>query len=139
MARFLLDTNVPSELNKQKPNAGVVKWIGMANEDDLFLSVVSIAEISRGVERLAGGRRQALLRTWMNELAARFGGRTLPVSTDVAIESGCLEALAMRQGRPLEFADALVAATARIHDLTLVTRNVADFAGLPVEVHNPWS
>ena len=139
MVRYLLDTNVPSELIKPDPNPGLIAWMGAASEDDLFLSVVTVAEISRGAERLVSGRRQDGLRTWLSDMVARFGDRTLSISVAVAIEAGRLEAQAVRRGRTMEFADALIAATARVHVLALVTHNVSDFSGLDIEVLDPWS
>lgn len=139
MIRFLLDTNVLSEMNKPAPDPGVVGWIGAAVEDELALSVVSLAEINRGIERLAAGRRQSAYRSWLSALLARFDGRILPITSDIALSAGALEVVSLNAGRPMALADVLIAATARVHGLTLITRNERDFQALPLPIHNPWS
>ncbi|MFM8605822.1 MAG: type II toxin-antitoxin system VapC family toxin, partial [Cyanobium sp.] len=102
----------------------------------LYLSVISLGEIRRGVERLADGQRAQALRSWLEEdLPAWFHGRLLPIDAAVADQWGRLQAEA---GRPLPAIDSLLAATALAHDLVLTTRNVRDQAGLPVALVNPW-
>jgi hypothetical protein len=136
---FLLDTNVVSEWVKPKPAPTVVGWLSGVDEDEVFLSVVSIAELRRGVDLLAAGRRRQRLDGWLrNELADRFHGRILAVDSPVADAWGRLMAHASRAGRTVGSMDAFVAATAEAHGLTLVTRNVRDFERLGVDLLNPW-
>ncbi len=133
---YLVDTNVLSELRRPKPHAAVVAWMGARPPSTLYLSVLTLGEIRKGVETVADiARRQRLLDWLQVELPAYFAGRLLAVDARVADQWGRLQALA---GRPLPAIDSLLAATAMAHDLVLVTRNVKDFAELPVEVFNPW-
>jgi predicted nucleic acid-binding protein len=137
---FLLDTNVVSEWVKPRPNAGVVAWLADADEDRVFISVVSLAELRYGIERLAAGKRRARLEAWLrNELPLRFEGRVLSVDGAVAEAWGKLVAGREAAGRPVGVMDAFIAATAEIHGLTLVTRNLADFKSSVGDMVNPWT
>ena len=136
---FLLDTNVVSEWAKPRPHTGVVEWLASLDEDRAFLSVVTFAELRRGVERLAPSPRQEHLRAWLeHDLRERFAGRVLGVDEPIAHAWGRLVARAQTTGRPIAVMDAFLAATAQVHELTLVTRNVRDFAATGTPVHNPW-
>ncbi len=136
---FLLDTNVVSEWVRPRPNAGVMAWLAEADEDGVFLSVVTLAELRRGIERMAAGQRRRRLDEWLaNDLLFRFEGRVLPVDVTVADSWGRLTASREASGRPISVAGAFIAATAAVHGLTLVTRNVADFERT-VRTVNPWS
>jgi predicted nucleic acid-binding protein len=138
--RFLLDTNVVSEWTKPRPNAGVVKWLAQVEEDDVFVSVVTFAELRHGVERLPAGDRRRRLDEWLrNDLALRFEERIIGVDGAIADEWGRVIARREARGRPIGAMDALIAATAQIHDLILVTRNVADFRVTAKSVLNPWT
>ncbi len=137
---FLLDTNVVSEWTKPRPNAGVMNWLATTDEDRVFLSVVTIAELRHGIERLATGRRRSRLDEWLrDELVLRFEGRVLPVGTRIAEAWGRLVAGLEAQGRPINAMDALLAATAEQHTLTLVTRNESDFEASVKSILNPWT
>jgi predicted nucleic acid-binding protein len=137
---FLLDTNVVSELAKPQPNAGVVRWLHEADEDSLFLSVITLAELRFGVERLAPGARRNRLAVWIREeLAERFEGRILPVDERVADVWGEVLARSEAQGRRMNLMDCFLAATAKVHKLALVTRYREDFFGFGGELVNPWS
>jgi predicted nucleic acid-binding protein len=137
---FLLDTNVVSEWVKLRPNAGVLAWLASADEDSVFLSVVTLAELRHGVERLGASRRKRQLDDWLrHELAERFEGRILPIDAAVAEVWGRVVARREAAGRPIDAMDAFIAATARVHDLTVVTRNEADFAGIVEAVLSPWT
>lgn len=134
--RYLIDTNVISELRRRQPQPQVVQWFAQHPAQQLFLSVLTLGEIRRGVERLpAGSRREMLLQWLQDELPAFFAGRLLGIDAAVAHRWGCLLAEA---GRPLPSIDSLLVATALEHDLVLVTRNLKDVADLPVGVVNPW-
>ena len=136
---FLRDTNAVSEWVKPRPNPGRIGWMESADEDRVFISVVSLAEIRYGVERLAAGRRRNRIEQWLRyELPVRFESRILPVDTDVAEAWGKTVSRSEAAGRPIGVMDAFQAATAETHQLTLVTRNISDFP-LFKAVLNPWS
>ncbi|MBZ5612697.1 MAG: type II toxin-antitoxin system VapC family toxin [Acidobacteriia bacterium] len=136
---FLLDTNAVSEWVKPRPNPGLIGWMESADEDRIFLSVVSCAELRYGVERMAAGRRRTRLEQWLqHELPLRFEGRILSVDTTVAEAWGRTASRSDAAGRPMGAMDAFLAATAETHQLTLVTRNVSDFPLLKA-VLNPWT
>ena len=140
MNGFLLDTNVISELVKPEPDTNVVRWIEETDESILFLSVLTVAEIRHGIERLKPGKRRGRLESWLKiDLRARFRDRILPVDESVAERWGALSAIATANGKRVPVIDGLLAATAVHHDLMLVTRNVQDVAGTAVPTLNPWS
>jgi len=140
MNGFLLDTNVLSELIRPKPEPKVAAWVDSANEDLLFLSVLTLGEIRKGIAALRTGSRRAALEAWLeSDLRRRFAGRILPVDEDVAERWGTITAIAAAAGKPVPVIDGLLAATALRHNLTLVTRNVSDVAGTGVVVFSPWS
>ena len=139
MRGFLLDTNCVSELVRIRPHPRVTKWIESTDEALLYLSVLTLGEIHKGVARLPPGKRRASLETWLAvELRARFSGRLLPVDEEIALRWGLLASLASGKGKPLAVIDGLLAATALQSDLTLVTRNIGDFVVTQVPVLNPW-
>lgn len=139
MSGFLLDTNIPSELIRTRPDPRVRNWVYAKDEQSLYLSVVSIGELRRGLVLLpAGKRRTELVRWFENDLVPRFHGRILPVTHTIADRWGVLDGQCQLKGTPLNTADGMIAATALEHGLTLVTRNVEDFAGLGVVLLNPW-
>jgi predicted nucleic acid-binding protein len=136
---FLLDTNVVSEWVSPRPDAGVVRFLAGADEDRLFLSVMTLVEIRFGIEKLKAGRRRSRLEQWLSgDLTDRFTGRILAVDAEVAQVCGVLLARGRKIGRPPGTADALIAATATTHGLTVVTRNVGHFKSLGVTTHDPW-
>ena len=133
---YLLDTNVISELRRKAPNPGVVEWFSQRPATTLYLSVLTLGELRKGVEGLADGKRRGLLLDWLEtELPLFFGGRILAIDSAVADRWGKLAAAA---GRPIPAVDSLLAATAVHHGLSLVTRNSRDFAGFGLDVINPW-
>ncbi len=137
--RLLLDTNVLSEVTRPLPETIVLEWLDRLDEDRTFISVVSIAEIRRGVALMAKGRKRDALAEWLaRDLTARFEHRIIPVEERVALTWGDLMSDAKRSGRGLSSMDGLIAATAIAHDLTLATRNIKDFAGMGVKLVNPW-
>ncbi len=138
-AGFLLDTNVISEATRQRPDANVMAWLAATDEDRLYLSVATLAEISRGIEAAAVGKKQRRLGAWLtDELMPRFDGRILPVDSATGLLWGGVTARANKAGHDIEAIDALLAATAERHNLTLATRNVTDFTVLKLPLLNPW-
>lgn len=134
---YLVDTNVVSELARPRPAPAVTRWFDAVADDALYLSVLSLGELRRGVELLPAGKRQEQLRHWLErELPAWFGERLLPVDAAVADTWGRLQA---RAERTLPAVDSLLAATALHHRLRLVTRNTRDFEGAGLDTLNPWS
>jgi toxin FitB len=137
---FLLDTNVISETMKPRPNPGLLGWLAEADEDRTFLSVITLMELRYGLERMAAGRKRKRLEEWLDhDLPLRFESRILAIDARVADASGRLVARSESLGRPIDTRDALIAATAEIHGLTLVTRNVSDFEPSVKELLSPWS
>jgi len=137
---FLLDTNVVSEWVRPRPDPGVVAWLADADEDRVFVSVVTLAELRYGIERLAVGQRRRRLDAWLREeVPLRFEGRVLPIDADIADAWARLTALREVSGRPIGAADAFIAATAEARGLALVTRNVSDFERTVRAVVNPWT
>lgn len=126
-------------MTKPQPSVLVEKWLNDVDDDDLYLSVLSISEILRGITRLPESKRRTSIEQWL-EMTLRpwFAGRILPVSLPIAERLGRLAGERDKLGRPPAIADGLIAATALEHDLTLVTRNVKDFVSLGVTIFNPW-
>lgn len=136
---FLLDTNVISEWVKPEPDRNVVAWLAEADEDRVFVSVMSFAEIRRGIELMVAGRRRERLAQWLGqELPLRFEDRILAVDPEVAGIWGVVMARSESKGHAMGSMDAFVAATAEAHDLTLVTRNIRDFEHLGISLVDPW-
>lgn len=130
---------VVSEPAKPRPDEAVRTWLAETPGPDLAISVLTIGEIARGVARMDTGRRRNALEEWLaTSLPAHFGGRMLAVDREVAAAWGKLTAEGDRVGRPLHVVDGLLLATAKVHGLTIVTRNVADFDGRGVPVLNPY-
>ncbi|MGD0879167.1 MAG: type II toxin-antitoxin system VapC family toxin [Anaerolineales bacterium] len=137
--KYLFDTCIISELVSKQPSARVVEWVDSLDTDDVYLSVLTIGEIIKGIEKLPKSRRKTELHTWLKEdLLARFQGKIIPVDTDVIVEWGILTAHVESAGKPMPAIDALIAATAKVNQLTLVTRNVSDFNAADMKVLNPW-
>ncbi len=133
---YLLDTNVLSELRRKQPDPRVLQWFAQRPAGTLYLSVLTLGEIRKGVEVLADQPRRLLLLDWIEtELPAFFSGRILGIDTAVADRWGRLVAQA---GQPLPAIDSLLAATAAQHGLIFVTRNMRDVQGLGVQLINPW-
>lgn len=139
MSGYLLDTNCISEVVRIHPEPRVTAWIAAADESLLYLSVLTLGEIRKGLAALSQGKRRTQLETWLDvQLRARFSGRILSVDSNVTDRWGWLAATAKRSGKALSVVDGLLAATALHHNLTIVSRNITDFAHLHVPVLNPW-
>jgi toxin FitB len=136
---FLLDTNIISESVRPRPDSGVMRWLAEADEDTLYLSVLSLAEISHGVDKIPEGPRKRALEEWLREsLPERFESRLLPVDREVSLSWGALMIRAARKGITLSVVDGFFAATGFVFGLTLVTRNVRRFERLEIQLLNPW-
>ena len=136
---FLLDTSVISELVRKSPHLPVLEWIDAQDETSLYLSVVTIGEIEKGIARLPASARKTKLQSWVRrDFVERFGARLLPVDIRVATRWGTLTGESEKRGQPLPVIDSLIAATALVHDFAVVTRNVDDFKRCGVACVNPW-
>ncbi|MCB1021989.1 MAG: type II toxin-antitoxin system VapC family toxin [Acidobacteria bacterium] len=140
MSGFLIDTNIISEYNRPAgPNQGVESWLAGVEPDAQYISVLTLAELRKGIELLQPGKRRRELTAWYShDLEEWFSGRVLPVDRRVAESWATLTSRLLRRGRPLPAIDSLIAATAIAHDLAIVTRNVRDYADSGVETVNPW-
>jgi toxin FitB len=135
----LLDTCVISELSKLPPDARVVDWVRRQEEAGMFLSAVTIGEIRAGIEALAVGKRRDTLSTWLQrDVLERFRGRIIGLDVSVMLRWGVLVGSRREGHRTLPLVDSLIAACALHRGLALATRNERDFAGLGIEVVNPW-
>lgn len=133
---YLIDTNVLSELRKREADAKVVQWFSERPPSTLYLSVLTLGELRKGINTLAESPRKLVLLDWVEaELPKFFSGRILPVNSQVA---DCWGRLMAQAGRPLPAIDSLLAATALAHGLMLVTRNLRDFQHPDLKVTDPW-
>lgn len=140
MNGFLLDTNVVSELVKPNPDARVVQWVQSTQESLLYLSVLTIGEIRKGISALPAGNKRILLESWLsNDLTLRFTNRILAVDEAVAERWGLIAANAAAMGAPLPVIDGLLAATALQHDLAFVSRNLSTLHVDGLSTLNPWT
>ncbi|KAF3889173.1 MULTISPECIES: type II toxin-antitoxin system VapC family toxin [Nostocales] len=137
---YLLDTCVISELIAKQPNQQVVEWIDELNPDLIYLSVITIGEICKGIEKLPLSKRKTELHTWLNdELLIRFSNKILTIDIDVMRTWGTLNGRLELNGQRMAAIDSLIAAVALNKDFTLVTRNEADFQQAGVRLINPWN
>jgi toxin FitB len=137
---FLLDTNVVSELVKPNPDARVIQWVQSTEESLLYLSVLTIGEIRKGISSLPAGNKRVLLESWLsNHLTLRFTNRILAVDEAVAERWGLIAANASARGAPLPVIDGLLAATALQHNLAFVSRNLSTLQVDGLSTLNPWT
>lgn len=133
---YLVDTNVLSELRRKTPDPRVVAWMQRRRPDSLYLSVLTLGELRKGIESLADGEKRLQLQDWLeNDLPVFFSGRVLGIDAAVAHRWGSLQA---EMRRPIPAIDSLLAAQALHASLKLVTRNEKDFAFPGLDVINPW-
>ncbi len=133
---YLIDTNIISEVRRgERCDRHVAAWFASINDDDIYLSVLVLGEIRKGIERArrTDAAQARALEKWLSTIKESYGERILPIDQMVADEWGSMSAI-----RPLPSVDVLLAATAKIHGMTLATRNVADVAGLGADVMNPF-
>jgi predicted nucleic acid-binding protein len=137
--KYLLDTCLISELVKKSPNASVLGWLDKQDEDQLYLSALTIGELQKGISKLADARKKEELQIWLSsDIVFRFEGRILNIDTEVAAHWGRLIGEAESRGKRLPVIDSLIAATAAVHNLTVVTRNIGDLEECSVRVLSPW-
>jgi tRNA(fMet)-specific endonuclease VapC len=137
--KYLLDTCVISELVAKQPNPRVLGWIDTVDADGVYISVITVGEITKGIEKLPNSKRKQELIDWLeNELLIRFQDNLIELDVNILIQWGKLNARLEISGQRAPAIDSLIAATALEHELILVTRNVSDFAGTGVELLNPW-
>lgn len=135
----ILDTNVVSELMRQEANNAVLDWMDAQSAEELLLTAITAAEILHGIARLPDGKRKAGLREAADAtLKTDFAGRILSFDEEAAEHYGQLVSVRERIGRPINMADALIAAICLSYGASLATRNVGDFEGLGLELVNPW-
>ncbi|MCX6544409.1 MAG: type II toxin-antitoxin system VapC family toxin [Acidobacteria bacterium] len=138
--RYVLDTCLISELQKSRPSKAVCAWLAAQNEEDLYLSVLTLGEIQKGISQLADGKKKTRLQSWLDrDLRGRFQGRIAPVTEEVALTWGRVSGEALRRGRPLSVIDALIAATGIAIDATIVTRDDAGIGATRATTVNPWA
>ena len=137
---YLLDTNVVSEWVKPRPSPRVVAWLSSTDEDEIFISVCTLAELRFGISCMPKGRRREALNHWLRtDLMARFDGRVVPVDLAIADMWGVVQARGRSTGRPIETMDGMIAATAEVYAMTLVTRDTKHFEAVITSLFNPWA
>jgi predicted nucleic acid-binding protein len=137
--KYLLDTNVISELVAKQPNPKVVQWIDSLDPSSVYLSVITLGELRKGIEKLPDSKCKETLRDWLNDdLLHRFSGRILVLDVEVMLTWGELVGRLESQGKPLAAMDSLIAALALYHHCCLATRNEDHFKEVGISVINPW-
>jgi predicted nucleic acid-binding protein len=136
---YLLDTNAISEPKRARPDTNVVRWLSHQLLSDLHLSVITVGELRRGIVRLEPSRRRDDLDFWLEDMIFRYDQRILPVDLAVTERWASLAEANRSAGRASEMTDELIAATAHVHGLTVVTRNVRHFEHSGCRVLSPWS
>lgn len=138
--RVLLDTNVVSELIRPRPDAAVEAWTASCDPSDTFISVATVAELAKGIQRLPSGPRRTKLAIWFDaQIRGAYATRTIAVDLAVAERWGTLLAERELAGKAISAMDGLLAATALVHRLVIATRNTAHFTGTGVDLINPWN
>ena len=137
--KYLLDTCVISEVIKRKPSSNIIKWIKQEEERNFFISVLTIGELHKGIEKLDKSRRKDELHNWVeNDLKERFCNRIINIDMPVVTMWGKIQGMAERIGKPMPAIDSLIAATGITHHLTVVTRNISDMKESGAVLYNPW-
>lgn len=136
---FILDTCAISELRKEHPNQGFLTWFDDVNENEIFISAISLGEIEYGITLLPDGRKRSDIINWFEKLKDAFEFKTLPVTTNIALRWGELRGRLKGNGVSIPVLDGLLAATAIEHDFVFVTRNVSDFKETPAKIYCPWT
>lgn len=137
--KYLLDTNVISELISKKPSLKVISFINSIDENDLYLSVITIGEIKSGIAKLEKSMKKEQLNLWLeNELLFRFKNRIIDVDIDIMMKWGELNSYLKKIGKPLPIMDSFIGATCKTKNLILVTRNEKDFKNIDIKIFNPF-
>lgn len=137
--KYLLDTCVISELIKRQPSPSVEKWVNSQNEENMFLSVLTIAEIQKGITKLPESHKKENLQVWLNDdLQQRFFGKILNINYEIASLWGKIQGRAEQQGKKMSVVDSLIATTGLVYDCVVVTRNVTDMEFSGCKILNPW-
>lgn len=138
--KYLIDTCLISEGLRPRPNSSAIAWMEACDRDRQYLSVLTLGELQKGIEKLGTTRRRDVLQTWLDrDVLDQFSGRILPVDSEIAVTWGRIQAALERAGKPIPSLDGLLCATALTHNLVVVTRNTKDFAPTGVQLLNPWS
>lgn len=137
--RYLLDTCVISEIIRPNPSIKITKWIKMEDENNFYISVLTIGELHKGIEKLDESRRKEKLHTWVeHDLKERFWKRIIDIDLQTAVVWGKIQGMTERVGKPMPAIDSLIAATGIAHHLTVVSRNTSDMKESGVTLLNPW-
>ena len=136
--KYLLDTCVISEFVKPVPHKNVISWIKDISSEMLFLSVVTIGEIRKGITKLPDSKKKQKLTLWLNTLLEEYKERIIPIDLMVADTWGIIQGNAEKNGKPMATIDGLISATAYTHNLTFITRNEEDFTISKIPIINPW-
>ncbi|MBA4396230.1 MAG: VapC toxin family PIN domain ribonuclease [Syntrophus sp. (in: bacteria)] len=137
--KYLLDTCVISELVKKEPHPAVVRWMDASDEGRMYLGVLTLGELIKGITKLPDGEKREKLQSWVsNDLVLRFGQRLVEIDVEVAWAWGTLLGEAEKRGENLPVVDSLIAVSANVHGLIVVTRNVQDMVRCQAKVFNPW-
>lgn len=136
--KYLLDTCVVFELIRKKPNQGVVDWLADKEEFSLFLSALTIGEIKKGISKLPNSKKKEDLGRWLFQLQKRFDNRIIPIDSDISLKWGQVQGELEQSGKAMPSIDALIASTALVHNLIIVTRIAKDIKQSKVETINPW-
>ena len=137
--KYLLDTCLLSEAFKKKPDPKVMDWMASVNEQSLYLSVLTLGEIEKGINKSKDSARKQKLRYWLeNDLKDRFKHRILPVDMIVALKWGAVQGESEKAGQPMPAIDGLIAVTGLVHDCVVVTRNTDDMHQSQAKLFNPW-
>jgi predicted nucleic acid-binding protein len=135
-----LDTCVISELIKPRPNSNVIKWLRSCQDENLFLSSLTVGEIQKGISKLPESRKRASLQEWMdNELILRFDKRILGIDFKVGLKWGEIQASSEMTGTKMPVIDSLIASIGIVYDMTIATRDIADMKNSGVRLFNPWN
>jgi len=136
--KYLLDTCAISEITKTQANSGVIEWLKSTNSEDLYLSVINIGEIKKGINKLPASKKKQDLLFWLETLLEDYQSRILTVDLSVMENWSLLVTNAEKKGQPIASMDSIIAAIAYTHHLTLVTRNERDFYACNIPMINPW-
>ena len=137
--KYLLDTCVISELSKKKPLKDLITWIKLKDESDLYLSVLTIGELYKGIAKLGEPKRKQSLLNWVeSDLLKRFENRILGITDSVARKWGEIQGKAEQKGKKISVVDSLIAATGLVYELQIITRNTVDMEASGVNLFNPW-